>query len=183
MKMELRPIRLGFDPRRLGWRALPLPAIAPLRSGMARRLDARSPRERWLFAALALVAVAALYATLVWRPIAAAHAAALDDIARYDRIAARLRVAGPDVARMAAARSGTPSTTITESAAKAGLTIQRIEPQGANIGVTLDAAGFDALVGWLAALERDAGMHVVDLKLERRPDPGIVSAQVTLATT
>jgi general secretion pathway protein M len=182
--MQLSAIRLPLGVRRLpGLRALSLPAIAPLRSGMARWLDARSSRERWALVALALVMAAALFVTLVWRPIEAARTAALADIERYDRIAARLRVAGPDVARMAAARAGTPSTTITESATKAGLTIQRIEPQGANIGVTLDAAGFDALVGWLAGLERDAGMRVVDLKLERRPDPGVVSAQVTLATT
>ncbi len=182
--MQLSAIRLPVGVRRLpGLRALPLPAIAPLRSGMARWIDARSPRERWLIAALAVVAAATLLVALVWRPIEAAHSAALADIDRYDRIAARLRVAGPDVARMAAARAVTPSTTITDSAAKAGLTIQRIEPQGVNIGVTLDAAGFDALVGWLAALERDAGMRVVELKLERRPDPGVVSAQVTLATT
>jgi len=182
--MQLGAIRLPVGVRRLpSLRGLPLPAIAPLRSGMARWIDARSPRERGLLAGLALVAAVALFVTLVWRPIEAAHAAALADIDRYDRIAARLRGAGPDVARMAVARAGTPSTTITESAAKAGLTIQRIEPQGANIGVTLDTAGFDALVGWLAGLERDAGMRVVDIKLERRPDPGVVSAQVTLATS
>jgi general secretion pathway protein M len=174
-------MRMKFDRIRLSALAA-APAIAALRSGMARWIDARTPRERWLLAALAGVAAIALYATLVWRPIDAARRAALADIDRYGRIAAQLRVAGPNVARMAAARAGTPSTTITESAAKAGLTIQRIEPQGANIGVTLDAAGFDALVGWLAGLERDAGMRVIDVKLERRPDPGIVSAHVTLAT-
>lgn len=177
MKFEsIRP-RLTFDAR------FALPAIAPLRSGLARWIDARSPRERALLLGLAGVAALALFVTLVWRPIDAARSAARADIARYDRIAARLRVAGPDVARLAAARGGAPSTLITASATRAGLTIQRIEPQGASIGVTLDAARFDALVGWLAGLERDAGLGIRDVKLERRPDPGIVGVQLTLAPT
>lgn len=161
-------------------RALPLAGFAPLRSGMARWIDARTLRERWLLGMLAGIAALALYTTLVWRPMAAVRVAALAEIESNDRIVARLRVAGPDVARIAAARMGTPSTLITESAAKAGLTIQRIEPHGTTIAVSLDAASFDVLVRWLAAIERDAGLRVTDIKLERRPDPGIVSAQLTL---
>lgn len=176
MKLEMMRPRL---PALVGNR-LAFPAIAPLRSGLARWLDARSPRERGLLLALAGIAAVALFVTLVWRPIDASRSAALADIERYDRLAARLRVAGPDVARQAAARAGSPSTLVTESAAKAGLTIQRIEPQGSNIGVTLDAAGFDVLVGWLAGIERDAGLKVRDIKLDRRPDPGVVTAQITL---
>ncbi len=66
----------------------------------------------------------------MWHPLLVARQAALTDIARDDRIAAQLRVAGPDVARIAAARSGTLSSVVTDRAAKAGLTIARIEPQG-----------------------------------------------------
>lgn len=180
MKMEMTRLRLpAIDGDRFGRFARP--AIAPLRSGLARWLDARSPRERAMLLALLGVAAIALFFTLVWQPIDLARKTAIADIRRYDILSARLRVAGPDAARLAAARTGTPSTLVTDSAAKAGLTIQRIEPEGANIGVTFDAVGFDALVGWLAGLERDAGLKVRDIKLERRPDPGIVSAQVTLA--
>ena len=140
----------------------------------------RSARERWLLGVLSLVLLTAGLDRLVWHPLAAAKAASIAEIDRDDRIAAQLRVAGPDVARIAAARNGTLSTLVTERAARAGLTVARIEPQGANVAVSLEGVGFDPLVDWLVALDRDAGVGVVDLKVERRPDPGVVTAQVTL---
>jgi len=172
-------LRLLDGLQRPAW--LSLAALTPVRSGLARWIEGRSPRERWLFAGLAAVVVVAAYVTLVWQPIAAARVKAIGDIARYDALAVRLRNAGPDVARIAANRASAPSTIVTESASRAGLTIQRIEPQGANIDVTLEGAGFDNLILWLAALEHDAGLRAVSVKLERRPDPGIVDAQITLA--
>lgn len=168
-----------------GWRPRVVAVVDPDRTAAARAAAAawwgdRSTRERWLLGVLAAVAVVVAFDRLVWHPLAERRAAALAEIARDDRIAAQLRVAGPDVARIAAARTGTLSTVVTERAAKAGLTIARIEPQGANVAVSLDGVGFDALTDWLAALDRDAGVGVVDLKVERRPDPGVVTAQVTL---
>lgn len=160
------------------WRRIDL---APLHAAGVRWFEALSPRDRRLFAALAAVAVLALYWNLIWQPVAAARAALLDDIDRSEHLAERLRSAGPDVARVAAARTAAPSSLVTDSADKAGLAIQRIEPDGGNLAVTLDPVGFDALVGWIAALDHDAGLRVIDLKVERRPDPGTVHAQVTLA--
>ena len=172
--------------RRLLPRAQALVAAWPdrtqgTRTAAAAWFDERSRRERALLGVLAVVLTLALLVQLVWRPLIVARDTARADIARYDRIAAQLRAAGPDVARVAAARTGTLSTVVTERAAKAGLTIARIEPQGNQVAVSLDSVGFDAVVDWLAALDRDAGVIVVDLKVERRPDPGVVTAQVTLA--
>lgn len=168
-----------------GWSPRALAAAWPDRSLAARSvavrwLADRSVRERWLIGLLAAIATFILIERLVWQPLLAARSAALAEIARDDRIAAQLRVAGPDVARIAAARTGTLSTVVTERAARAGLTIARIGPQGANVAVSMDGVGFDALVDWLAALDRDAGVSVVDLKVDRRPDPGVVTVQVTL---
>ena len=151
-----------------------------LRAAAAQWWEDRTARERWLLGVLAAVAIVVGLDRLVWHPLDTARTTALAEIARDDRIAAQLRVAGPDVARIAAARTGTLSTLVTDRAAKAGLTIARIEPQGTNVAVSLDGVGFDALVDWLAALDRDAGVSVVDLKIDRRPDPGIVNAEATL---
>jgi general secretion pathway protein M len=182
MRLDLaamRPVIL------LRWRARILGAAKPERGTEARAAatqwwNDRTSRERWLLGILAAVAIVVGLDRLVWHPLDAARTAALAEIARDDRIAVQLRVAGPDVARIAAARTGTLSTLVTDRAAKAGLTIARIEPQGANVAVSLDGVGFDALIDWLAALDRDAGVTVVDLKVDRRPDPGVVTAQVTL---
>ncbi len=182
-------MRLDFAAMRptilLRWRERVLEAARPergtaFRAGATQWWDDRSLRERWLLGVLAAVAIIVGLDRLVWHPLDTARAAALTEIARDDRIAAQLRVAGPDVARIAAARTGTLSTLVTDRAAKAGLTIARIEPQGTNVAVSLEAVGFDALVDWLAALDHDAGVTVVDLKVDRRPDPGIVTVQVTL---
>jgi len=150
------------------------------RSGTARWWHDRTTRERWLIGLLLAVAAVVVVERLVWHPLVLAKQNALIDLARYDRIAAQLRAAGPDVARIAAARNGTLSTVVTERAGRAGLTIARIEPQGVNVAVSFDGVGFDALIDWLAALDRDAGISIVDLKVDRRPDPGVVTAQVTL---
>lgn len=139
-----------------------------------------APRERWLLIALAAVAVTVAVERLAWQPLIAARRAAQAEIARDDRIAAQLRVAGPEVARIAAARRGTLASVVTDGAARAGLPIARLEPQGSNVAVALDGVGFDALVDWLAALDHDAGVAVVALQVDRRPDPGRVTAQVTL---
>jgi len=150
------------------------------RASAARWWTDRSRRERWLLGLVAAVALTVVCDRLVWRPLTAARAAALAEIARDDRIAAQLQAAGPDVARIAAARAGSLASVVTERAAKAGLTVARIEAQGGNVAVTLDGVGFDSLVDWLAALDTQAGIGVVDLKVDRRPDPGVVTAQVTL---
>lgn len=154
---------------------------AAARLAVARWWRDRTSRERWLLAGLGAVALAAGLDVLVWHPLVAARQAAQAEIARDDRIAAELRIAGPEVARIAAARRGSLATVVTDRAARAGLTIARLEPQGASVAVGLDGVAFDALIDWLAALDHDAGVVVVDLKVDRRPDPGLVTAQVTLA--
>jgi general secretion pathway protein M len=161
------------------------PQWAPSRRAAVRAAAAvwwrdRAPAERWLLGALVAVAAAAVLARAVWQPLIALRQAAQAEIARDDRIAAELRVAGPEVARIAAARRGSLPALVTDRAARAGLTIARLEPQGTNVAVSLDGVGFDPLVEWLAALDHDAGVVVVDLKVDRRSDPGLVAAQVTL---
>ncbi len=182
----MKPDFAAFAPAALArWRdRLPTPpgsiGVDALGAAAALWWSDRSTRERWLLGAFAAVALIAGLDRLVWHPLAAMRAAAVDEIARDDRIAAQLRVAGPDVARIAAARTGSLSTLVTQRAASAGLTVARIEPLGANVAVTFDGVAFDPLVDWLGGLDRDAGVEAIELKVERRPDPGVVSAQVTL---
>jgi len=162
-----------------------LPAVdterfEPLRDAAQRWLAQRSVREQRLLAALAAVAAAALLFVLVWQPLARAHTKAAADIHAYDALIAQLRVAGPDVARVAATRRVSAATVINDSASRAGLAIRRLEPQGARTEVTLEEVPFDKLTSWLAGLEHDAGLTVTAIKIERRPAPGVVTVQLTL---
>ena len=152
----------------------------PLRDEAQRWLAQRSVRERRLLAVLAAIAAAALLWALAWQPLARARVKAVGDIHAYDALIAQLRVAGPDVARVAATRRVSASTVINDSASRAGLTIRRLEPQGARTEVTLEEAPFGKLTEWLAGLERDAGLTVATIKIERRPAPGVVTVQLTL---
>ena len=146
----------------------------------SRWLAERSRRERLLLGVLAGVAVVTLLYMLVWQPLAAARARAVADLRSYTMLSARLRAAGPEVARIAATRRTSAATVITDSAARAGLTIRRLEPQGDRTQVTFEDVPFDKVVEWLAGLQRDAGLSVAVLRVDRRPAPGIVNVQATV---
>lgn len=59
--------------------------------------------------------------------------------------------------------------------------LQRVEPAGDN-GVRLhfDAVAFNDLVGWLARLRREYGVHAVQLAVDRGSDTGRVEARMIL---
>ena len=141
--------------------------------------DARSERERRLLAALAGLAAMTLLVLLVIRPMQLARARALSDIRTYETLNGRLRGAGALVGRRTA--GGPLPTVVTGSAATAGLTIQRLEPEGGQTRVVIENAPYDAIVSWLSVLENSDGVHIAEVKLERRPTPGIVGAQLLLS--
>lgn len=55
------------------------------------------------------------------------------------------------------------------------------EPSGINsLRVRLDAAPFDALVPWLAALQQQHGLVVQSASIDRTAQPGLVNASLVL---
>lgn len=140
----------------------------------------RSTREQWLLAALGVVLLAALYVTAVYAPLQGVRRQAVRDIGAYQALNAQLRVAGPTLAGRAGVARGASATVITGSAAELGLNIRRLDPEGRRIRVALEDAPFDALLRWLDRLERDRGLRLATLRVERRPTPGLVNAQAVL---
>jgi general secretion pathway protein M len=143
----------------------------------------RSLRERRLLAVLgALVALAAI-AKLAVEPLQSARATALADIRTYETLTARLRAAGPALGQQPAVvrRSGDPATIINASAAEFGVTVLRQEATDGAIRLTLSDVPFDAIVRWLADLERSSDLRLVDIRMERRPSPGLVAAELSLS--
>ncbi len=158
-------------------------ALAPLASRRAQAsawLAARTPRERVLLGGAALLAIVVVLVALVWRPLLATRSAALADIRTYEAVTAQIRAGGPRLAQRAAQSRTPPATFVTQSAAQAGLVIRRLEPEGGRIQATLEDAEFDKVMGWLERLEREGGLGIAALKLERRPAPGTVNVQLTL---
>jgi len=162
----------------------PLASPAPISRWWATKTRA----ERRIVAALALVlALAALWA-LVWRPItrdtSALRAAAPAEraaLAQAERMVAE--IAG--LARAAPLKpAADPRAEIERALAERGLaggTATPIDWRDGRARATLEAARFDALVGALEALQRDARLRVAEATLTARVEPGTVRAEIVLA--
>jgi general secretion pathway protein M len=146
--------------------------------------QARTRREQILLGVMG----AALLAFVLWfgvqRPIAQAKAAAAE---RYDRALADRAVVETAAARIVALRRGPggdvkrvpAAEAVNASAAAAGLTLTRVEPE-ADGGVQAAVGGVAPaqLFGWLAALQRDYGVtprHLTVIK----DDAGGLSADAS----
>ena len=158
-----------------------LETLSSRRTRLSAWLAERTPREQALLGAASLLAIAFLLVTLVWKPLSASRAAALADIRTYEAVSAQIKAGGPRLAQRASLARTPSGTLITQTAAQAGLTLRRLEPEGAQTVVTLEDVEFDKVMAWLERLQREGGLGVAALKLDRRPAPGIVNVQLTLS--
>ncbi len=92
---------------------------------------------------------------------------------------ARLR-AGGDLTGSFRFRGASASAIVTDSAAAAALTIERIEPDGASTRVVLGSAPFEQVMRWIAEIEQHSRLRVRKADIERQPAPGLVSATIVL---
>ena len=67
---------------------------------------------------------------------------------------------------------------ITQSSDEAGIVLRRIETDGNGIRVTLADTSFNELTFWLANLEQVSGVIVTAIEIDRRTEPGTVSARI-----
>ena len=140
----------------------------------------RSLRERWLLAGLAGAAAAYLAVAVVAQPLLAARAAALAAIAGHDRALAQLAALPAEAAPPAPRSTGLPVTAVlTETAPEFELAIRRIEPEGAGARLVLDDADFAGVLLWIEELERDHGLRLTAVEMDRRPEPGVVAARMS----
>jgi general secretion pathway protein M len=140
----------------------------------------RSQREQRLLSVLAVIGIIALLLVAVVRPLETARARATADIRTYDMLAMRLRAAGPG--QGAAARRGPPASVVAASAGATGVNVQRVEPEGGRLTVVLADAPFDAVLRFVADLERTSALRISEARIEASPSgPGLVSARFVLA--
>lgn len=150
-----------------GWR--------PAASGWWR---ARARRERLLLAILGGVALVVQIAMLVVRPLRAARAAALADIRTYATVGARLRAAGP--APAATPRAGDLAAIVRASAARFAVPVRAATSEGGGVRVRAPGVAYEALVRWLADLDRTDGVRAAQLSLVKAAAPGDVDATLVL---
>lgn len=146
---------------------------------------ARSPREQWMLEVMfALFAIVFLWLGVArpveraWTDARAAMLAAADANAAI-RAKVKMLKALP---ASALARDGAPMDQLVgQSAAEAGLTLDRAEAQGGDrMDIAMASVRPVALFGWLAALEAQ-GIRVETLSARPAPTAGSVAVQAVLA--
>jgi type II secretory pathway component PulM len=153
---------------------------------VANWLAAKSRAERRIVAAiLLLVGITLLWAAL-WQPLTrdvaalriaqAGTAAALADARRMAKEIADLARMPPREAP-ADARAVLERMLVQQNLRAA---VTQLESRDGRAHVVFAAVGYDALVGALEALQRDAGLRTVEATLTARVEPGMVRADVTL---
>jgi general secretion pathway protein M len=97
---------------------------------------------------------------------------------------ARLR----DVARVgggSAAMTGQALLTqVNRSAQMAGVTLRRTEPEGDDkLRVWLEEASFNGVIAWLAQLDQQMNIKVINISVESHRDPGLANVRIILGAS
>ncbi|AZZ92028.1 type II secretion system protein M [Hahella sp. KA22] len=73
-------------------------------------------------------------------------------------------------------------STVGSSARKFGLELQRFEPRGEDkVNVWLDKVSFNQLMLWLGELEKNYGVAVEQITVDKADAPGVVSSRLSLS--
>jgi general secretion pathway protein M len=62
-----------------------------------------------------------------------------------------------------------------------GSALRGTQPSGNGVRVQLEAAPFDALITWIAALDQRYGLAIESITIDRADRPGVVNANITFA--
>lgn len=62
-----------------------------------------------------------------------------------------------------------------------GTALRGTQPSGQGVRVQLEAAPFDALITWIAALDQRYGLAIESITIDRADRPGVVNANITFA--
>ncbi len=153
------------------------------------RYDHLGQRDQRALQVMALALLIALIYLAIWKPVADFRNDARADMEtardlvgwiQSQEPAARNLRAGGSGARQEL-REGELLRTVTESANRSGMPLQRFEPSGDRaMRIWLDAAPFTDLTQWLAHLQSEYGIGVDQASFDRTDEPGFVSARLTL---
>ena len=138
-----------------------------------------SPRERVLVGTLGAILAALILVFGIVKPLQGARADAIADIRSHETLAARVRAAGTLVAPGTQPRlsDGPPIEAAQAAASAAGLTVT-LTPGGAGATGQVAEASYEAVVGWIAAVERTTVLRARRVEMTKGSAPGRVSASV-----
>jgi len=163
------------------------PALLRAPMPLVRWWSTKSPAERWGVGTVVLLAIAAVAWLALWQPLTRDIAALRVANARDAAALVEARQTVDEIAGLA--RSAAPPASadpradferiLTQQNVRAAVTQQ--EWKDGRVSVAFGAVEFDALVGALEALQRDARLRVVEATIAARVEPGVVRAELVLA--
>ena len=142
----------------------------------------KSTRDQWLLASAAGLLAVVTWWTLVWSPLQTARADTVTRIARIESSRSTLSALPAEVGLPSGGGAHTSSLReiVSATASARKLPIQRIEQSANQVVVEFELADFAQMMSWLETLSRDHSISVIDAEISRLPEPGTVSAQMTL---
>jgi general secretion pathway protein M len=143
------------------------------------------PRERAIFVGGAVIVVLIVLWAAVLRPLGNGSVELRDSVAAKQRLLVNLaRVEGlrTGTSSSSAAASGETLVLLVNNTAQThGLTFPRTRLDGPDgISLSFQDASFDALLGWLVALETAHAVEVESASFSNARQPGLVSGQLAL---
>lgn len=142
-----------------------------------------SPRDRLALRSLGGFAVVVVLYSLLLQPMIGFSSRAERHLQEERALVAWLR-GNESAAKLAVsgtARDQPVAALVISSAKTSELTIRRYEPAGeSSVRVWLEGAQFNSVVNWLYQLQSVHGIRAAEFSIEREPEPGRVSARLTL---
>ncbi|WP_142478813.1 type II secretion system protein GspM [Klebsiella oxytoca] len=126
----------------------------------------RTRRERHLLLGMGVMLIIGLVYYALWQPWQSRETQWRQTLTREQASLQWMRQQTPLLQQLRQQKSPAapqePSTVIMHEAARHGIAIVRLQPQGARLGLSVQPADFQALMAWLDALGQ-AGMTTVTL--------------------
>ena len=146
-----------------------------------RVLASRTTREKVLLAVLAVVLLVFAGYKYVWEPLKSGLATKNASIQNYMTIAEFANSHEPAVknTRLSVSTQSLPVTAI-QTAKAFSLNLRRVQPQGLGVRLSMDEVAFDQVILWLEDLHKNYQISARSIEINRRPQPGVVSANLYL---
>lgn len=152
--------------------------------------NALAPRERTLVSVAAVFVVLALAYVAAWSPLASSVTRLAQSVEDQQALKQWMQQSAAEVNRLRNAAGGAGGgdrrsllAVVDQTSKQSQLApaVKRIEPDGQElVRVSLEQASFDDLVTWLGGLQRNYGVSVADISIDRQADSGRVNVRLTL---
>lgn len=154
-----------------------------------------APRERRIVLVGAALLIIVLIYLLAWEPFVKHRQQLRQTVKEQQALVEWMQQAGREAEQLRAVKGGATGRlpegqsllAVVDQAAKnsgLGTAMKRVEPEGQDTArVWFEQAKFDEVMAWLEGMQRNFGVGVVSIVLERQDQPGLINARVTLQGT